>query len=68
MSIADKSSSDLNSRQLPVVLGRDAGRVDDFEALLGDGHDLWSDDAEFNAFLNALRRWRNQDREGSRRQ
>jgi hypothetical protein len=36
--------------------------------LLGEGSDLWADDAEFAAFLAELRRWRKQDRDQSRLQ
>ena len=43
-----------------------AGPIEDFEQLLGEGNDLWADDAEFEAFLVELRRWRQVDRDTSR--
>jgi hypothetical protein len=51
----------------PILPGAEAGRVEDIEQLLGPGDDLWADDAEFEAFLAALRRWRQEDRDASRR-
>jgi hypothetical protein len=42
------------------VPGLNAGPVADFDALLGEGSDLWADDTEFAAFLAELRRWRKQ--------
>jgi hypothetical protein len=53
--------------QPPVLTGQDAGPVRDFDSLLGEGADLWADDAEFAAFLAALRHWRKQEREESPR-
>ena len=66
MSIAGKPLSKPAAYKPPIVAGRDAGPVDDFEALLGAGNDLWADDTEFEAFLAALHRWRKQDRDESR--
>jgi hypothetical protein len=63
MSVADQPRSDSVIHKPPIVAGRDAGPVDDFEALLGTGNDLWADDAEFEAFLTALQRWRKHDRD-----
>jgi hypothetical protein len=40
--------------QPPIVPGQDAGPVEDFDALMGEGDDLWADDAEFEAFLAEL--------------
>jgi hypothetical protein len=51
----------------PVLAGQAAGPVHDFEELLGQGNDLWVDDAEFEAFLAELRRWRRQDRDETQR-
>jgi hypothetical protein len=50
-----------------IVEGPEAGPTDDFESLLGPGDDLWADEEEFEEFLAALRRWRKEDREGTRR-
>jgi hypothetical protein len=47
----------------PFVAGSAAGPVQDFEDLLGQGNDLWENDADFEAFLADLRRRRQQDRE-----
>jgi hypothetical protein len=49
----------------PIRLGDLAGPVEDIEQLMGPGDDLWADDAEFEAFLAALRRWRREDREAA---
>jgi hypothetical protein len=62
MSIADQPSSKPVTHQPPIVPGLNAGPVEDFDALLGEGSDLWANDAEFAAFLAELRRWRKQDR------
>lgn len=32
--------------------------ITDFDALFGQGKDLWKDDAEFEEFLASIRRWR----------
>ena len=61
MSIVDRSSSQPATHKPPIVTGRDAHPVEDFEALLGSGSDLWADDAEFERFLTELHRWRKQD-------
>ncbi len=61
MSVADRPSSESNYRRPPMVRGTNAGPVEDFETLLGEGTDLWADDAEFAAFLVELRRWRKLD-------
>lgn len=66
MAITNQPSSEQVPPKLPIVPGVNAGPVEDFEALLGEGTDLWVDDAEFEAFLLELRRWRRQDRDGSR--
>ncbi len=50
-----------------ILVGPEAGPVDDFDQLLGAGDDLWADDAEFEAWLAALYRWRKEDREASHR-
>ena len=68
MSIANEPRSELVSGKPPIVTGRDARPVEDFEALLGSGDDLWADDAEFEAFLTELYHWRKQDRDESRPQ
>jgi hypothetical protein len=49
--------------QPPILAGQASGPVRNFDALLGEGKDLWADDAEFEAFLAALRQWRKEDRE-----
>ncbi len=51
-----------------IVPGRAAGPVEDFEALLGEGSDLWADEHEFEAFLTELRQWRKRDRDQNRPQ
>ena len=66
MAIADESNSKQVSGKPPILAGRDARPVEDFEALLGSGGDLWADDAEFEAFLAELYRWRKSDRGESR--
>ena len=68
MSAADQASSEAVPRKPPIAAGPSAGPIEDFEALLGKGNDLWADDTEFEAFLAQLRRWRQQDRDESRRQ
>jgi hypothetical protein len=65
MSLADPLNSESRYRP-PIVLGANAGPVADFEGLLGEGTDLWADDAEFAAFRVELRRWRKQDRDERR--
>jgi hypothetical protein len=50
-----------------ILVGPKAGPVDDFELLLGVGDDLWADDAQFEAWLAALYRWRKEDRQTSRK-
>jgi hypothetical protein len=67
MSTADRWSSAPVPQELPIAVGLNAGPVDDFEARLGPGEDLWADDSEFEAFLVERRRWRQQDRDESRR-
>jgi hypothetical protein len=62
MSVADQPASVPIPHKPPIVSGQSAGPVDDFEALLGEGNDLWVDDVEFEAFLAELHRWRKQDR------
>jgi hypothetical protein len=47
------------SEPVPAVLP-----VTNFEDLLGQGDDLWADDAEFEAFLAWLRRSRQEGRSG----
>jgi hypothetical protein len=66
MSTARKLNSDDVPRKLPIIPAAGAGVVDDFEALLGQGNDLWADDAEFEAFLAELRRWRQPNGDESR--
>jgi hypothetical protein len=66
MSIADQPQAEPVPPKPPIVPGRRTGPVEDFDTLLGEGSDLWADDAEFEAFLAELRRWRKQDRENSR--
>jgi hypothetical protein len=38
-------------------VGPERWPVEDFDALLGEGSDLWADEAEFARFLAELRRW-----------
>jgi hypothetical protein len=66
MSRADQQRTQPIPPKLPIVAGLSAGPVEDFEALLGEGTDLWADDDEFQAFLTEWRRWRKQDRDTSR--
>lgn len=66
MSIVDEAQHEPTPQPLHVIRGSGAGPAHDFEALLGAGNDLWTDDAEFEAFQVALRRWRNQDRTQTR--
>ena len=60
MAIADEPMPMPSLSPLPVARAAD-GPVADFEALLGNGTDLWADDAEYEAFLAELRRWRRAD-------
>jgi hypothetical protein len=68
MSITGQPRFEPVPRRLPILAGADAGPVEDFDALLGEGNDLWADDAEFELFLAELRRWRDRDRDESRQQ
>ncbi|HLW67453.1 MAG TPA: hypothetical protein VKS79_19215 [Gemmataceae bacterium] len=58
MSAANKLRSEDAPHKPPIIAAANAGIVEDFETLLGKGNDLWADDAEFEAFLAELRRWR----------
>ena len=51
MSLTNQQRFEPVPRNPPVVAAQDAGPVVDFDALLGEGNDLWEDDAEFEAFL-----------------
>jgi hypothetical protein len=66
MSAARKLAPDEMPRKLPIVPAANQGAVEDFESLLGEGNDLWASDAEFEAFLTELRRWRQPDADESR--
>ena len=66
MSAARKLASDEVPRKPPIVPAANQGVVEDFESLLGEGSDLWASDAEFEAFLAELRRWRQPDADESR--
>jgi hypothetical protein len=67
MSISDRPTPQTLHHRPPIVEAVVGGPVEDIEQLLGEGSDLWADDAEFEAFLVELRRWRQMDRDTSRK-
>jgi len=67
MSTSDRPTSQALHHRPPIIEAAVAGPIEDCEQLLGEGSDLWEDDAEFEAFLVELRRWREVDRDISRK-